>query len=489
MDGYANLAEQREERERERMDNEVRLRKKLVRKLKKEVRKLKYKSRVESMPVRIGQIHIDGIDKTKPETVTQALAPVFRAETYGDLIANVKKVHRDIKTLGCFSRVDILLDANEEDESCLDMIITVKERNWIICSLEPRTSDLCDMDLVGECLFPNILGGGENLTLEMSRGIARKAESRAVSLVKEKIYSYLGHVAFALRSVWSSEPVLWRCGLLDVSGWSNSFSLLWQPFCWLQDKIVIGGEMRRVTSGRLDPKKGATLANYSPSMEECGYGQKAFLSHHLTVDTRDDRVLPSRGMHLQWYKELAGLCNAGDVKYFKHWLSLSVNTLLTKDISASVAAKFGYLRPNPTGNALSFASCDVMSFPSSLACRGWDFKGSSLKDYEVSNCVQTLTSASLKLTSPLPLLRGDSWLRKNLRTSLFCDYGSIGVCSDNALSVTNLLNETKIKSLSAGVGIALRVGDVGRAEINYCFPIMRGGGFHGLQFGLGIDFL
>ena len=44
---------------------------------------------------------------------------------------------------------------------------------------------------------------------------------------------------------------------------------------------------------------------------------------------------------------------------------------------------------------------------------------------------------------------------------------------------------------SAGVGMVLRLGSRGRAELNYCFPIKALSGDnvqHGLQVGIGVDF-
>ena len=44
---------------------------------------------------------------------------------------------------------------------------------------------------------------------------------------------------------------------------------------------------------------------------------------------------------------------------------------------------------------------------------------------------------------------------------------------------------------TCGVGLAVRLGDVGRAELNYCFPLRCQAGDrlqHGLQFGIGVEY-
>ena len=45
--------------------------------------------------------------------------------------------------------------------------------------------------------------------------------------------------------------------------------------------------------------------------------------------------------------------------------------------------------------------------------------------------------------------------------------------------------------MSFGVGLAVRLGNVGRAELNYCFPLRCQAGDrlqHGLQFGIGVEY-
>ena len=44
---------------------------------------------------------------------------------------------------------------------------------------------------------------------------------------------------------------------------------------------------------------------------------------------------------------------------------------------------------------------------------------------------------------------------------------------------------------SCGLGLVIRLGDYGRAELNYCVPLRCKSGDrvqHGLQFGIGVDF-
>ena len=76
---------------------------------------------------------------------------------------------------------------------------------------------------------------------------------------------------------------------------------------------------------------------------------------------------------------------------------------------------------------------------------------------------------------------------------VFLESGSLG----NPLSRTMLKafgeDLTSLQNLraSCGIGLVLRLGNFGRAELNYCVPLKCKNGDrvqHGLQFGIGVDF-
>ena len=73
---------------------------------------------------------------------------------------------------------------------------------------------------------------------------------------------------------------------------------------------------------------------------------------------------------------------------------------------------------------------------------------------------------------------------------MFCDFGSLGE-PDSGSSLT-LLSGPRLRCLSAGAGLVVRLGSHGRAELNYCLPLrtpLGEAGAKGLQFGMGVEFL
>ena len=83
-------------------------------------------------------------------------------------------------------------------------------------------------------------------------------------------------------------------------------------------------------------------------------------------------------------------------------------------------------------------------------------------------------------------------MSKNVRGHGFLEIGGLGnSTSGGAISqyfsdLSNLPNR-----ITAGIGLVIRLGPYGRAELNYCLPIKYGVQdctMRGLQFGIGVNF-
>ena len=60
--------------------------------------------------------------------------------------------------------------------------------------------------------------------------------------------------------------------------------------------------------------------------EVCGHTLKSSLIHKLSVDTRDDRVIPTTGIQASLVQELAGLSPIGTTAFFKTMCSAAIST-------------------------------------------------------------------------------------------------------------------------------------------------------------------
>ena len=81
---------------------------------------------------------------------------------------------------------------------------------------------------------------------------------------------------------------------------------------------------------------------------------------------------------------------------------------------------------------------------------------------------------------------------QNVRSHLFVDYGCVGALAHTDWTFNTLA--WSCNSLSVGAGVALRLGEHGRAEINYCYPVRPwvhhgGNATPGLHLGIGVTVL
>ena len=177
-------------------------------------------------------------------------------------------------------------------------------------------------------------------------------------------------------------------------------------------------------------------------------------------------------------------------------LDTGISLNLSGSIRTLTPLNSGVEHPVTNGTRMS---ADLPIFQNPLECRGWNQVGAGHKyDSIVSKRITSMVlGASCKLEFPLPFLRGKTnWLLQNLRCHIFSDLGFLGQLEPNGAK--NLTNPNswinRCYSLSYGIGMALRLGSYGRAELNYCLPLNVGNANEsvtktGLSFGIGIDFL
>jgi len=99
-----------EKRERDKEIREAKLKIKRVKRELRELRDVKFKKQMTNMRARITKVNIDGLEKTKDYLVTDRLKPLFQVNSFQDIIETTKKVQKELKDLGCFNTVNIVVD-------------------------------------------------------------------------------------------------------------------------------------------------------------------------------------------------------------------------------------------------------------------------------------------------------------------------------------------------------------------------------------------
>ena len=444
-------------------DTERRLRAKQRRRLRSFAWRAKYRAMAAALPARAARVHLDGLHRTDAGLVAGLLAPVLAADRYADLLSAVRAAQADMKLLGCFKAVDVLLDVEDfaDRDACdVSVTFTMQELPRFRVGAQPTLSASGDLQVRAVTELPNLAGNGASLRLGVARGLwSTSSAADTLSLVRTWFLRGACHLTLMAEAAWMRAE-LPRRELREEDRAVRVFGVL-QPCNWLQSRLTAELSHRRLET--------MTSSSSFAAREECGHSLKASVSHSLTVDTRDDRVLPRRGVLLRWTEELAA-GPKGYVACARRSLLASVHVPIGEGkTSLSISAALGRV----AGDA--FNSADLFRFCSPLACRAVLPAGRL-----PLGPVQHLAAASAKLTFPVPLLRGGRhhWLLSRARSHVFCDAGAVSMGGMTSSSVC------------AGLGLTVRLGgDVGRAELNLCCPLTRGGGNAGLQFGVAVDFL
>lgn len=73
----------------------------------------KSKIDIKEVPCYVENVHIRGLKRTKDEYVKKELKDVFESKTFNDIVVKSEEVRKKLYKLGCFSTVEITIDASE----------------------------------------------------------------------------------------------------------------------------------------------------------------------------------------------------------------------------------------------------------------------------------------------------------------------------------------------------------------------------------------
>ncbi|KAA8893329.1 mitochondrial outer membrane protein [Sphaerosporella brunnea] len=237
----------------------------------------------------------------------------------------------------------------------------------------------------------------------------------------------------------------------------------------------------------------------SPSVRaDAGDSVKSSITHTLTRDTRDSKLLPTTGSLLKGITELAGL--GGDVSFLKTQVEAQRSLPFSHGISFSTGLRAGVLVPLPQG--LGFSENATPPRPSRINdrfflggatdIRGFRENGLGPRDGNdaVGGDVYVAGGASLFL--PLPRLGAES----PFRLQAFVNGGRLVALQQSTGVKEGLLGALRemgvgYPSMAAGVGLVY-AHPVARFELNFALPVVKREeerARKGLQFGVGISFL
>ncbi|KAJ3485635.1 hypothetical protein NLI96_g4835 [Meripilus lineatus] len=214
--------------------------------------------------------------------------------------------------------------------------------------------------------------------------------------------------------------------------------------------------------------------------EAAGQSVKSSLFHTWTRDTRDDRLIGTRGSYLKLSQELAGL--GGDASFYKTEAHGQLSRRFLPHTTISLAAKTGLLYP--FGGPSLFSDRFQLGGPVSV--RMFRANGMGPRDGVDSLGGDIYWSAGVSLISDIP--RKPHW---PVKLHGFLNAGRLDALDKSQSLKDTVFASISKPSISAGVGLVYKLDPV-RVEVNFGVPLVASksdGTRKGFQVGIGLDFL
>ncbi|XP_051976763.1 sorting and assembly machinery component 50 homolog B [Xyrauchen texanus] len=430
---------------------------------------------LENKDVVVQNVNIAGLGRTKEDYLGYEISDVFTARNLVEVMRKSHEARQRLLCLGIFKDVEVVIDISEGADALpngLNVTFEVTELKRLTGSYNTLVGNNEGSMVLGIKL-PNIFGRGERLTFQFSYGT--KETSYGLSFFKPQPGYYERNFALNLYKVtgqfpWSSLKETDR-GVsteLNFPLWMTDHTLKWE------------GVWREL--GCL-----ARSASFAVR-EESGHTLKSALSHTMVIDTRNSAILPRRGALLRINQELAGY-TGGDASFLKEDFELQLNKPFIWGSVLSASLWGGMIYPL-TSQPTSIADRFYLGGPTSVRGFGmYSIGPQSEGDYLGG---EAYWASGLHLYTPLPFRSTKGGLADLFRTHFFLNAGNLCNLNYGEGPRAHLQKLAECIRWSYGAGIILRLGNIARLELNYCFPMSVQSGDRicdGVQFGAGIRFL
>jgi len=473
---------QREDKERsaerkqiEKEISEGKLKKKRIKRDLREYRDIKFKKQMKDMKAKIYKVNIDGLEKTKDYLITDRLKPLFHVQSFQDIIETTKRVQKDLKELGCFKTVNIVVDTveSEDGEQLYEVNIKVTELGLTYMNVGlTNCYEENEVGLVVRTGLCNVTGCGDRVQVEIARG-ANSTRETSLSLVRPIKGLQTGSKFYVS---------------ISNQHYNLPFNI---PLVQGNRSLSLGSEVRN-GSVTLSCKLGLDLANsivnwsrlatlqgahrWSPVMESAGYQLMPSLKTGFSLNMLDSQLLPTHGIKFYLTHLLAMIPWTSDVNFQQIKSGISAYYPFGKYVSGGFAAMVSHTFPSTSSS--SQVPVHMIS-----DTRGGLFTREGSQT--LNNYSGDLTSILYKfsLTSKLPLLQANSMLCKFTR---FHTYLTGQYFREQSAHWNRSLSGF---SHYFGIGLVGTISDLGRFELNYNIPLKQGLSKPGLSFGFGTEFL
>lgn len=436
---------------------------------------------LEGVKARVDKVNVDGLSRTKDDIIEDCIRDLFKARDFQEVLLKAHRTRVKLDELGCFKNIAVYIDTNKGPNATpdgLEVTFNVKEYKRVTGGVSTQVGSNNEGSVLIGLRAPNIFGRGERLQLEASYG-SKKSNNFNIGFIKPfrgRHRPTLTTSIFQSHSEWPSSAykLLERGILFDLGFYSSSLikhNLQWEAN--IRDLSVL------TRNASFDVR------------EQSGLSLKSAVRHILSMDLRDDLIFPSEGSLFQVTSELAGC--GGDIGYCKNDVFLQGNYSILEDIVFQASLSAGYMFN--VGNDKKIGLCDRYYLGGPLSIRGFQMRGVGPHSDGDALGAMAYWSAGMHLFTPLPFRPGRGGFGELFRTHFFVNTGNVGdfaaICNES--DGKSLLDRLQYNMrISYGLGVALRLGNLARIELNYCFPYQYDKTDQiqpGVQFGFGVHFL
>ncbi|KAK9505857.1 hypothetical protein O3M35_009829 [Rhynocoris fuscipes] len=430
---------------------------------------------LDGVMARVDRVNFDGVSRTKVGVLQHSVRLLFTAQNFEDMIQKATIVREKLQSLGIFRNVAIHIDTSSGPKATpngYEVTYEVVEMKRIFGGVTTQVANSGEAVLVVNGIMPNLFGNAESLKAEYTYG-SNRTNTIGCSITKplfqrgNPVYTLSG---FKNDSEWpmSGYKVIDKAILLDIA---------WNSIPNLMQNLQYEADWRQIGAGN-------RYAAFEVR-EDSGHTLKSSIRHIGTVDYRDSKVFPTCGSLVKFISEYSGI--GGNVSFLKNEGNLQFNVpFLRRELIFQLSVNLGHIHEFD-----NVAVCDNFFLGGPMSLRGFEFRSVGPSSNNNFTGGKMYWSSGLHLYTPLPFKPGSGGFGDLFRSHIWINCGN---CGEWDLSNVDEFIKTQKESMrvAAGLGLAFRLGQMARVEINYCFPLHcqeSDKKVEGVQFGVGVHFV
>ncbi|XP_032690267.1 sorting and assembly machinery component 50 homolog isoform X2 [Odontomachus brunneus] len=433
---------------------------------------------LHGMKARVDKIHVDGLMRTKDDIIKSQVMDLFKAKDFQDVIIRAYKVQEKLEALGCFRRIGIHIDTSQGPEATPDGVevtFKVREMRRLVGGINTMVGNN-EGSLIVSAKAPNLFGRGERIQMEYSYGTKNS-------------------INFNISAFKPFPRSLYNAALTStIFNTTNDFP--WSGFKQNDKGLLFDLELNPTGISRHNIQYEAAFRNITclkqadfRVREQCGPNLKSALRYIWTIDKRDSAIFPVTGSFMRLTTEMAGL--GGDIGFLKNELAMQTNWSPHKYLTFQLGFQSGLL--SAISNDMKINIADQFFLGGPLNLRGFAIRGCGPRYNGNSIGGGIYWAAALHVYTPLPFRPGRNSFGDLFRLHGFVNGGNLSnlFFTNGNIYKQNVKIFTENIRCTIGGGLAMKLGNIARIELNLVTPLMfmRSDVLQQFQFGIGMQYL